>query len=448
MERFFWPGLFASRKPHVNHRYLRTIVFTALLSSGHLYAIPTGIIDLAPTPQQAPQSAAEKYYYEGLEHLVAGHTGLAAHAFRNSLEENPTLAKAMLGLAEVAFKENNAAEARRWIMQAVKAEPKNAHAQASLGRLLYLDKDFSGAERAFKKALSIDPAMISTRIALGDLYQNALKQPDTAIQRYRRALQDQPDHAGARYAMGVALLRSGDAQGARRELTRAAALQPDSPLPLFMLGNLSMHQNENQQALDYFGRVLALDPTNVKARIFRGDIFQRMGRNKEAVREYEAALKLDGKRPDVQLRLGVIHQRNQALEKARRAYKAAIELDPGAVAAYNDLAWMAAERGGDLDEALAYAKQAVKLAPQSAGVLDTLGWVYRARKEYPLAIKTLREAAALAPESATIYYHLGVAYMEQGNIAQGTEALNKVLKLDAGSAEARQARQLLAKPDR
>jgi tetratricopeptide (TPR) repeat protein len=74
-----------------------------------------------------------------------------------------------------------------------------------------------------------------------------------------------------------------------------------------------------------------------------------------------------------------------------------------------------------------------------------IGWVYRARKEYDLAISSIQKAAELNPESTIVFYHLGLTYMEQGNNAQAASALNKVLSLDSKSQDAVLARELLAK---
>ena len=79
--------------------------------------------------------------------------------------------------------------------------------------------------------------------------------------------------------------------------------------------------------------------------------------------------------------------------------------DPGHVGARNDLAWLLAEEGQDLDTALALALAAQRLDP-SPDVLDTLGWVYLKRGESAEAVKAFEQAVEKRPDSASMRYRL------------------------------------------
>ena len=60
---------------------------------------------------------------------------------------------------------------------------------------------------------------------------------------------------------------------------------------------------------------------------------------------------------------------------AEKRFRAALELDPAIVAANNDLAWILASSGRDLETALLYATRAVNKDP-NADTLDTLGYAW------------------------------------------------------------------------
>ena len=62
----------------------------------------------------------------------------------------------------------------------------------------------------------------------------------------------------------------------------------------------------------------------------------------------------------------------------------------------NNLAWIYARQGRELDRALALAMHACELAPEDPAVLDTLGVVYLARREYSRAVGVLELARTLA----------------------------------------------------
>ncbi len=66
--------------------------------------------------------------------------------------------------------------------------------------------------------------------------------------------------------------------------------------------------------------------------------------------------------------------------------------------ALNELAWLAANTGGDLDEALKYATRAVEIWPTQSAYIDTLARVHFGRKEYSKAIELQTRAIALEPQ--------------------------------------------------
>ena len=77
---------------------------------------------------------------------------------------------------------------------------------------------------------------------------------------------------------------------------------------------------------------------------------------------------------------------NQA--EARKRFERAVAGDERAVVAANNLAWMYADAGEKLPEALRLARSAAELVPDNADMLDTLGWVY---------LKSSLPALAVAP---------------------------------------------------
>ena len=76
--------------------------------------------------------------------------------------------------------------------------------------------------------------------------------------------------------------------------------------------------------------------------------------------------------------------------------------------AYNQLAWLIGNTGGDLDEALRLIKKSVELAPDNGAYYDTMGHVYYARGDYENAVKSQTTAAELEPHSGLIVKQLKV----------------------------------------
>jgi len=75
---------------------------------------------------------------------------------------------------------------------------------------------------------------------------------------------------------------------------------------------------------------------------------------------------------------------------------------------YNQLAWLAANTGGDSDRALEWANKAIEIDPDSGAYQDTLAHVYFQRGELEKAVKTQERAVELSPCSGLIVRQLEV----------------------------------------
>jgi tetratricopeptide (TPR) repeat protein len=107
--------------------------------------------------------------------------------------------------------------------------------------------------------------------------------------------------------------------------------------------------------------------------------------------------------------------------------------------AANNLAWIYAEDGGNLDVALGLAQTAKSRLPDSPEATDTLGWVYYKKGLASLAVPVFRENVDKAPKNPVYQYHLGLAHAKSGNKEEARKALEQALALDPkfdGSADA------------
>jgi Flp pilus assembly protein TadD len=113
----------------------------------------------------------------------------------------------------------------------------------------------------------------------------------------------------------------------------------------------------------------------------------------------------------------------------------------------NNLAWVYAIEGQNLDQALSLATQARQTAPDLISINDTLGWIQYKKGNYPIAVGLLREVVEKAPQSAEYRYHLGMALSSAGQKDKAKEELSKALQLapPLNRDDAKQAQDALAK---
>ena len=114
-----------------------------------------------------------------------------------------------------------------------------------------------------------------------------------------------------------------------------------------------------------------------------------------------------------------------------------------AVAA-NNLAWIYAEEGGNLDRALQLAQTAKAALPKSHEVNDTLGWIYVKKGLGSLAVPVLLQSVQAVPGNASYHYHLGMGYVSKGDPVKARASLERALALSPTFDGADAARQALA----
>jgi tetratricopeptide (TPR) repeat protein len=112
-------------------------------------------------------------------------------------------------------------------------------------------------------------------------------------------------------------------------------------------------------------------------------------------------------------------------KRSRQVYERVVELDPHNTLAMNNLAYLLAEEGIRLRQALRFATNAVMLEPDNSVYLDTLGWVHFKLGNYELARQTLEKAVAKGIDEAEVYHHLAEAYRKLGYEAKSNEMLEK-----------------------
>jgi Tfp pilus assembly protein PilF len=193
-----------------------------------------------------------------------------------------------------------------------------------------------------------------------------------------------------------------------------------------------------------FERTLELDESNVAAFRQLAQIYQNANRIDEAIATYEQAL---GKSPDSAILhhlLAVLHQMKGENEVAMAGYEKAISLDDGMAESKNNLAYLLAESGTDLQRALDLAQEAKAQRPEDPGAADTLGWVLYRRDIPGAAVGYLREAVAgmdaRSEEIGLVRHHLALAYEANDQKQLAIETLELTLaELEVRQAERRAA---------
>ncbi|MDJ0849242.1 MAG: tetratricopeptide repeat protein [Myxococcota bacterium] len=241
--------------------------------------------------------------------------------------------------------------------------------------------------------------------------QVAEGQAATGLAKTEAALAAHPDHAGYHEIRGTLLLQLGRSEDADRAYQKAAELDPELASAWAGLGSLAAHGNDLAKAVEYFDKAAELAPQT-------------------SLYAYSA---------------GQLAFASGDVAGAERRLREVVRRFPGHAGSRNDLAWILAEQGKELDYALELAEEAQRLDP-SPDVLDTLGWVRLKRGEPSAAVAALEQAVEARADSPSIRYRLGLALSKSGNPDRAREMLQAAVAAGA-FPEAQAARRELAQLD-
>jgi tetratricopeptide (TPR) repeat protein len=123
----------------------------------------------------------------------------------------------------------------------------------------------------------------------------------------------------------------------------------------------------------------------------------------------------------------------KSYDDAEAALREALVLEPESPRLLNELAYMNADRGVKVEEALTLIDRALKKFPDSASLQDTRGWALFRLKRLAEAEDCLRKAASKA-ENAVILDHLADVLQARGANREALEAWKRaVAQLPVGA---------------
>ena len=356
------------------------------------------------------------------------------------------------------------AEAKTVLEQAVKADPQSATAHYFLGVAENSLRLFDLARRSFARTLELSPGMTDAMVALGDLDARS-GAFDNALRLANQALQKNPDSPVAHVIAAKALIGKGNApeaeshlwsalvrdpvylpalgalldvqagQGRAQEpIRRISALVSQYPRNAnlsLLLGVAYLKQNDLDRAEAHIKQAIAIDPRTPDAHGVLAEIHRGRGAWDKALAEYNTAIEQNPEKVENYMAVSGIYEKQGNWEEAKRAAERAHSLDATSPFVANNLAYLYLEHGGDVNMALSLAQQAKQKLPDSPIVFDTIGWAYYKLRSPAAAVAQLSQSVRKAPGNPVYHYHLGMAYIDAGRLADARRSLQQALSTQA-----------------
>jgi Tfp pilus assembly protein PilF len=171
--------------------------------------------------------------------------------------------------------------------------------------------------------------------------------------------------------------------------------------------------------------------------------YVRQNLTEKAIQEYDVAIQKAPNSTSAHMGLGILYDSQKKYDQAKEYYLKVLKINPKFAPAENNLAYLYAEHGGNIDEALQLAQNAKQQVPDDPHVSDTLGWIYYKKNIFNRAVVYLKEANEKITDNPAIKYHLGMAYYKNGDKENAKKELKKALELDSKFSGADEARATL-----
>jgi tetratricopeptide (TPR) repeat protein len=264
--------------------------------------------------------------------------------------------------------------------------------------------------------------------------------PARALQSYEDALSASPHDAFVLHTVGNAYLRRADFDRATELYLLALELEPAYLEAFEGLILVARAQDENEAALGWLERAAEVIPDYgplseqlvdvyvaqdrlddalvllerlVASRDDEAWVHFRLGHLRIQLRDYDGAIasferttQLDPDNPKGWASLGTAYHEGDNQDEAIDAYLKVLEIDPHDDSSLNNLAWVYATQGQNLEEAIRLSRQSLRIRPKTPQYLDTLADLYYQRGDRDRALELIRYAIGLRPESLDLKAHL------------------------------------------
>jgi putative PEP-CTERM system TPR-repeat lipoprotein len=358
---------------------------------------------------------------------------------QKAVAENGDAVEPALTLAGHYLRIKEPAKAVELLRKYQTANATNANLLDMLGQAQMASNDLNGALESFSKLATVMPKSGAAQVHLAAVHA-AMKNNTAAADDLRRAVDVQPDYAPARVAQAELAMRSGKPDEAIAIARQVQKRNDKNPLGFALEGEMQMFMKKPALAQAPFEKAFALSKSP-QSLMKLASAMDANGKNAAAL-----AMVQQYSREHPEDLLSAMYIANQQM--AAKQFKPAIasleaiqKRAPNNPAVLNNLAWTYQQ---DKDpRALATAQQAMKVAPESADVIDTTGWIMTEQGDAKGALPLLQKAASLAPASVEIRYHLAVALNKSGDKAGARKELTAVLSQNKQFAQIDDARALL-----
>ena len=388
----------------------------------------------------APQSPIAQFTLGGVLQERGDANGAIA-AFTEALKFNSRMVGPDLQLAALYLARGEKDAALTHARAAAQLEAQNPSVRLQLAAALLATGNAPAAAPDLKDLAAQHPSLPSVHSLYGEALM-AVGNWAEATREFDTALAANPLDRQALAGRVTIDVKNRRPQDGRARIGKAVQSSGSADM-LMLAARFEQDTGDTANAEKFLRQALQKDPSRLEAYQILGVMYARQQRLDAARTEFEEVVKRQPDSVPARTMIGMILDAQQKPDEARKIYEGIVKSGGRAPVAANNLAWIYATRGEQLDVALDLAQQAKQAMPDSSTVDDTLGWVYYKKNMPGLAVKSLEASVLKDPRNVTYQYHLGLAYAKAGQVGRARQTLQEALKQAPSADEADEARRTL-----
>jgi tetratricopeptide (TPR) repeat protein/S1-C subfamily serine protease len=326
------------------------------------------------------------------------------------------------------------------INQAISLVPNNPNHYNEKSSVLSRLKRYDEGLAAITQAIDLAPRAVwyGNR---GNLYREQQKYK-LALDDYNKAIELNPNHAGAYYNRGLLYSDQKKYDLALSDYDKAIEINHNYAEAYVNRGVLYRLQEKYELALADYDKAIELNRNDAVAYYNRGNLYKNLQKYDSALADYNQAIKLNRNFANAYYNRGVLYIDLQKYDLALSDFSKAIEINRNFAGAYNNRGLLY-DNQKKYDLALSDYSKAIDINPNYAEAYNNRGVLYDDLQKYELALSDFSKAIDINPNLAEAYYNRGLLYIDLQKYELALADWNKAIKINPNDAGAYYNRGLL-----
>ncbi len=430
-------------KEHPGEADLQALHAAVLLDLGGRERVEAALKELQAAVARSPNNAVMRFHL-GRAHRLQGNLEAAQNQLREAVRLQPDYLPPRLLLAQLHLDKKEWAPALQQANEILTRAPNHLGAGLIRAAALAGSGDRDQARRQLIELLRVYPNSRDALLQLGRIEYQSQRYAD-AQKAFEQCHRRQPGDLDCFLGMIEAYAAERRFDQALGMLRQEQRRLPDEPRLWLAEANVLVLAGKYDAAAPIYERLVTREPGSPEHHARLGEVYRRLGNLDGALNQFKQARDLRPRDPNFHYPLALLLHATGRVAEAKAAYEQILKLEPDSPVALNNLAYVIADMGGDLDLALTYAQRAKQRLPNSDDVSDTLGWIYIKKNLSDNAIAIYRELIARQPNNPTFRYHYAMALLQKGDKAAARQELQAALRNRPPKEEEGRIRELMAK---